>query len=682
MKYRYLLAVLVGIFCMIPFSLHAQSSDETLVEFFSENAVMEDNPKQRNYNITIFSPDGQWKMQLNYYADGMFGTFSNDDFDLSGSGKNYNYVRNPKNDMVFYSFVDMHVTVADEGTCYRVNANCLTNNKMRFIVEATIDAPQAKETRTDDLGYARLEPNSFYGTYSIYAENDNYKLAYGVVGESVLGTFYRADILMPELYDKKAGKQVNVLTATALHTMEGDNTNMKIDILSEDLVMYSLTMFNGPYDIDITAEKTVEIHSAVLQDLTDFYGCYQIGGVNNDYGMAIAVKPEVMQSGRLSWTKEDLLMQYTKLVTLPDQTSIPIFDIQTQVEQYEGVVSLKSEVTCMDGILYHVTMYIDNKGIIPEVTDTVNIDFGALRVLDYTQGIGTVGLGAVLPGMYQMRCYLNTHTLQGNFTNDDFLLDLCDVMAVNERNNTYVFHDAKYVTATMEVEDQRTHITIDMIGIDDVLYHATMYLDSLKCMSNMEFPLHTANNVLMIALQEGSDENYAEYTLQFQDMDRVYDEDYNIVGDGYALSFYFGHDGNASIADVYGYSAGSLAEDEFHTFFENGCEVRVAPVAGTLALEPTEKVYVSIGSETITTYIYKVSAQFVGQNNVLYKAEGNNYLLCLNTDEEWVNMNETVTAIKEVLAEQGFRVRKVLKDGKILIQKDDKTFDIQGKQIK
>lgn len=681
MKINRFILIFVALISMFSFSLHAQSADEKLIEFTAEHAVMEDNPKQQNYNITIFSPDGQWKMQLNYHADGMFGTFTNDDFDLSGSGKNYNYVRNPKNDMVFYSFVDMNVTVADEGTLYRVNANCLTNNNMRFIVEATIDAPEAKETRTDDLGYARLEPNYFYGTWAIYAENDNYRLGYGVVGEELLGTFYRADILMPELYDKKAGKNVNVLTASAAHTKDGENTNFKIDILSEDLVLYSLTMFNGPYDIEITDEKTVDIHGAVLQDLTDFYGCYQFGGVNNDYGMALAVKPEVIMSGRKTWGKDDFLMQFTKLVTLSDQISIPIFDIQTQLDTEDDILTLKSEVTSMDGVLYHVTMYMDN-GAAPVATDTLNIDFGAVRVLDYTKGVGTIGLGAAVQGKYQIRCYFDAYTLNGEFKNDDILLDMSDIMVVNEQSGTYVFHDAKYVTASMNIEGQRTNITIDMIGVDDVLYHATMYLDSLQCMKDMQLSIDAKDNVRMIAIQESDGEDYAEYTLQFQDMDKVYDKFDNIVGDGYVLSYYFGHNGKAAVADTYGYSTGTLAEDEYHTFFEKGCEVRIAPVAGTLSLVPTQEVKITIGSEEVTSYMYNVESQFVGQNNVLYKAVGENYLLCLNTDEQWVNMEESATAIEKVLAEKGFRVQKVLKDGKILIQKDSKTFDLQGKQIK
>lgn len=668
-----LMTLLIG----LPTAAMAQEGEERRIEFFSENATMEDDPKQGVYNITIFSPDGEWKMQLNYHTDSMFGTFGNDDFLLSTTGRNYNYVRNPKNDMVFYSFVDMNVSVTAEETVYRVKANCLTNNRMRFIVEATIPAPKAKETRSDNLGYARLEQNPFYGTWAIYAENDNYKLGYGVASTELLGTFYRADMLMPELYDKQSGQAIKIIYGTAVHTQDGENTLLHIDLLSDEYVQYSLDMFNGPYQIDITGEQDILIGSTALQDLTEVYGCYQFGGTNGAWGMAIAVKPEVLTSGRTSWTRDDLIMQYTRLVTLPDMTAVEIFDITAELTVgADSELTLRAEVTGMNGILYHVTMV--SREVAPEVTETVNIDFGPVAVLDYTRGIGVVGIGAVLPEAYQMRCYLQTHELEGDFANADVLLDMSDVMVVNRDRGTYVFHDAKYVTAHMERQGDETHITIDMIGVDNVLYHATMTLQDMTCMHDMEINVDQSS-ARMVAVQEDCDGESAEYTLQFQDMDNVYDADYNIVGDGYALSYYFSHKDVAAIGGDYGYSAGTLYDDEWHTFFEHGCEVRVAPVAGTLTLQPLQQGVLKIGALQVTTYLYKVASQFVGQNGAIYTLAGNNFLLCVDPDGNYISMDEgALSAINATLAPQSLRVGKVLKNGQLLIQKDNTRYDLQG----
>ncbi len=675
-----LLNLLFSLFFLMPATMMAQDSDEKLIEFYSENAKMEDNPKQNNYNITIFSPDGQWKMQLNYDSESMFGTFGNKEFRMDGNGKNYNYVRNPKNDMVFYSFVDMNVTVTDEGTCYRVKTNCLTNNKMRFKVEAVIAAPQPKETRTDNLGYARIQPNGFYGTYAIYAENENYKLGYGIAGNELIGTFYRADLLMPELYDKKAGKDISVLTASAVHKKEGENTIMTIDVLSEDLIMYELTMFNGPYEIEIKEEKDITFTNVLLQDLSDMYGCFQFGAANDEYQMSIAIKSDAFTSGKTEWKKDDLLMQYTNLLITAEERFVDIFDAKVRMEVHGKLVMIYADLTSMDGILYHVTMRYEQGGYMPEPSETVNIDFGHVSVLDYSQGLGLVGVGAVKPGEYQMRFYLYANNLEGDFTNSDFFMDKCDMMVVS--GNTYVFHDAKYVKAHAEKEDGVTKLTVDMYGIDDVLYHGTMYIDDLQCMKDGNYTVDLNSNVMMVAVQAGYEDGYGEYQLQFQNIDDVYDNDDNIVGDGNLFSFYFAHNGTG-IAGDYSISGGNLADDQVQMFFERGCEIRVGTVACTLGLEALRAVKVKLGGEELNTNLYKINFKILGQNNVIYTGSGENFLLCINEDGDFVEITEeSLTAIDQALAEQGLKVRKVLKDGKIIVEKAGNKFDVQGRQLK
>lgn len=666
------------------------------MEFFSDNATMEDNPKQNTYNITIFSPDGEWKLQLNYKSKSMFGTFGNDDFGLSGSGKNYNYARNPKNDMVFYSFTDMDVSVTNEGTLYRVKANCLANNKTRFKVEATIDVPQPEVTLSENLGYARLEENPFYETWAIYAENDNYKLSYGITGNELLGTFYRADLLMPELYDKKAGKQINVINATAWHSQEyisetdsssdvnaengtdsdnqGEVRNVfKIEILGDNHILYEFTMWNGRYEVEIKGEKDIDLPNMVLQDLTEMYGCYQFGAVNDEYGLALSVKPESFAT-RTSWTRDDLIMQYTRLLTLPDQSIIDIFDIKAEATYTKDTISVKADVTGMDGILYHIYMHSDKGNIMPMAKDTVNIDFGHVSMIDYTRGMGTVGFGAVLPGKYQIRFYVNTPALEGEFETSDFEMDMCDMMVVNE--DTYIFHDGKYMNAKMENVDGQIRITADMLCVDEVLYHATMYIDPMKCLEGGDYPISLDDGIDMVAMHMGTEDEYSEYALQFQDLSKVYDQNENVVGDGYYFSFYFGHEG-VGIGGEYGYSAGTLAND-IHLFYENKCEVRVAPVAGVLTLEPIRQVTINMGMR-IRAWMYNISFKVLGQNGAIYTGEGENILICFNEEQRVIEIDESGSdIIAQALENRGLQVRKVMKDGKIIIETKHGEFDMNG----
>lgn len=676
-RLRYIYGLILCLLFLTTSHINAQTSDETIIEFFSSKATMEDDPNKNTYNITIFSPDGEWKMQLNYHSNSMFGTFGNEDFRLSGEGRYYNYARNPKNDMVFYSFTDMNVSVTDEGKVYRVKANCLTNNKKRFIVEATIDAPKAEVTYTDDLGYARVEENPFYGTYAIYAENENYKLSYGVVGSQLTGTFYRADMLMPELHDKKTDKDITITYATATHTKDGENTIMKVELISENHELYNLTMFNGPYKINIVSEENINIDGATMQDVTDMYGCFLFAGANEQYQLGVALRPESAENGKNEWTKDDMIMQYTRLYNVENDTYIPIYDIHATLQQGDKALVLKADITSMDGVLYHATMLLGHDSYMPEPKEVINITFDHVRMLDFTKGMGIVGIGAVVPGECQIRAYLNTTKFEGEFTSSDFIMDMCDIMLVDK--DTYVFHDARYVNASMTKDDDRINITIDMYGVDDVLYHCTMYIDPLYSMQDeVELPISINDDVTMMAMREG-DDKYGEYTVQFQNLDKTFDEDYNIIGNGYYFSFYLAHEGY-SIAGNYGYSDGTMADDEYHVIYENGCEIRIAPVAGTLKINPIEQVSVNIGApKPLKTYVYDASFQFVGQNGCIYRGEGQNILLCIDYEGKPVNLTEDILqAIDKTLAEKGMRVRKVLRDGKIVIERQGKTYDMRG----
>lgn len=657
---------------------NAQAQDETLVTFFSENATMEDDPNNRNYNITIYSPDDQWKIQLNYYADSMFGTFGNDDFMLSTTGKYYNYARNPHNDMVFYSFTDMNVTVTDEGEYIHVSADCVAKGKYHFVVEANIGSPHATETVSDNLGYARVTPNSFYGTYVINAENDNYKLAYGIVSESLVGTFYRADILLPELTDKKTGQEIEVISATAVHTQEGETTNMVIDILSKDLIMYHLTMYNGPAEIEVKEERTIEIPSGIMQDLSQYYGCWQFAGQTADYAVSLAVTPDVMESGKTEWTTSDFFLPYTQIIALADNSTEDIANINATVERNDEAVVIKADALCMSGVLYHITMSLPYDGGLPPVSETVNIDFGRVVVLDYSKGMDVIGVGAAIPNQCQMRFYFNGHDLEGRLSNDDFILDLCDVMVVND--GVYSFKDASYVKAKMEKEGERINITVDMVCVNDVNYHATMYLEDMKCLHDATYSLSPDDDVMMIALAEAAGDGTCDYTVQFQqNAEFVYDDEGLIAEDGAVFSFSFNQK-EGSITGEYGYSAGTLSDGGYyHQIFEKGCEVRVAPVAGTLNIQPVEKVTIDFDGD-YTTWVYNVNFQFVGTNGVIYKGEGENILLCINDDGDFITLDESeYTRIEQHLAEKGYNnVRKVVRNGKIVILAGDKTYDLNG----
>lgn len=651
------------------------------IEFVASKVVMEDDPNGHNYVFSLFSPDGQWKIQINYYADSMFGTFTTADFNLSGSGKNYNYVRNPKNDMQFYSFTEMDVEVTNNVTTYTIKANCLASNKTRYIVEGSVEVAIPTETREYDLGYAAVMKNAFYGTYTLSAENDDFSLKYGIVGDNLIGTFYRADLLMPELVDRHSGDTIAIANATAVHTEDEDGTkHFVIDLISEDLVCYHITMFNAPITVDIKQEINIDLgFNCALQDLTEMYGCYQFGGANDEYGIAVGLTPEAIESGRREWTGEDIFLPYTTIVRFSDNYMPTIHDVKASFSSGEDkVATLRADITCLDGTLYHTAMHLQLPGYVPEPKETIDIDFGRVAVLDHSQGLGTIGIGAVKSDAYQMRLYLNDHVLEGEYTTEDIIPDMCDMLVVT--GDTYRFHDAWTVSATATKDaDGRTLIDVNMLATDTIMYHATMFLDPLECMQDKEYRIDAGAGVTMLAIQEGKSGDYAEYTLQFQALGDDYDPEVPIT-DGYVFSFYFPHTGEG-IAGEYGYSEGTLADDESHMFFENGTEVRVAPVAGTLSITPRECITIDFADIPYQTTIYDIDFKFVGQNGVVYTAKADNLLICIDADGYLLELKEpALDSITATLADHGYAIRKVLRDGHILIESAKNRYDLSGKK--
>lgn len=652
---------LVSLLASMSLSAAAAEAVDT-IRFSTHNVVLEDDPNAQQYNISLYSEDGEWKVQLNYHAEeSMFGTFGNDDFGLSGSGKYYNYARNPKNDMVFYSFTDMLVTVSDEVTEYHISANCLTSNNMRFLIEGSLAVLVPTDTISSNLGYAQRVDNAFYGTYVFNAENDDYSLAYGVVGSSPVGTFYTADILMPELYDKQKGEQIGLKSAQAVHEQVGDTLWLTLDVMSDDLIMYHLTMYNAPKEVEVKTEETIEIEGNVmLQDLTQFYGCYQLAAQNSQWAISIAFVPDAFEGGRMQWDMNDIFMPYTFMIRMADESRVNVHDVKVSLEVTEAQQMIfTAEILSTEGVLYHVTLKTAGPGYLGEPDEVVNLDLHQAALLDYSQP-GIIGIGAYTPDQYQIRVYLNALQLKGDYYTDDAVLDMCDVMLVRKADGTLVFHDAQRVNTHFEQDEEGiTHVTIDMLGVDNVLYHATFDIPALRCLSDCTY---NVDDALMVALQE-PDGDKMSYTMQLQNLPEDADE-LDAIENGEIFSFVFTPEGEG-IGGEYGYSAGTLAEDVPHIIYEQGTELRLAPVAGTLTLTPVESF---IFEDFYRTSIYEINFRFVAQNSVIYEATGRNFLLCINDDGDFVEVDEpTLSLISQQLNERGLEVRKVLQNGRMMI---------------
>lgn len=110
------------------------------------------------------------------------------------------------------------------------------------------------------------------------------------------------------------------------------------------------------------------------------------------------------------------------------------------------------------------------------------------------------------------------------------------------------------------------------------------------------------------------------------------------------------------------------------------------PMAGTLTIKAGAKVTIpaaALGFE-YHTHLYTVEAHVMAENGIIYNLTGENFLLCVDYEtERYVEFTEEVlTALDDVLAPHGLRVKKVMQNGMILLESTEGTYSVDGRKIR
>lgn len=333
------------------------------LEFSTENLLPEPNPNEGYYVLTMYSPDNEWKIQIRYFSDSQFGTFTDDDFDLSGSGRNYCYMRKPSNDMVFYSFSHIDATITSEnGMKVELNATYDLYGKIhRVLVHGMLPAPQIKDTTTLYMEHAYVTRNTQFEYYLVEAENEDYTLRFGFLADEITtDTFYIADLLKPELTLKSTGVTMGlcVVCDQMLYVSAGQNFNTyRLDIISDDYHFYSITMDDDWRSIAIQDSIEIICSSTMLYDFTMDYGMYQLVGYSDEYGVALAVLPEAIEQSYTTFAPTDFAYDKSGIARLSDTaTVVPAYLDATLVPVAEGCWLFDANFVGRDANYYHIQM--------------------------------------------------------------------------------------------------------------------------------------------------------------------------------------------------------------------------------------------------------------------------------------------------------------------------------------
>lgn len=698
MKRVFSLCTMLFALCTLLFAEHIPADT---ISFTATKVVSEPDPNNQNYCFTFVGPvDGfDWKMQLDYYADSMYGTIGDEECRLpKGGGANMNWVR--KEDGKYNIFYGYHVeaTVATDGLntiidvegLYRENKWGSTDTTWHYVkVHAVEKAVEPKRTVDITMGWVAVIPNAFLEYIILNSQNEDYSLAFGVsrISELKAGTYYSADLIRPDFVELATGDTIRPLTAQ-LEVTDAETPgqfDLMLSLLSTDSVMYHLAMYTDMPEPTDTVRVTCR--NSKIMDYTMEYGFLYVTGQSADYQMGLALNPEAFSQDRFE--ASDVNLSFTQIVYHNEQVIRVHSAWGTIGEDEKGLPLINASLFGVDGVLYEAAFVC---GGLPFATDTTVItcgDKGVVRV-DYTQGEGRMGL--VLMGktdtQNEAQVYLffrNDYEMNTFLTKDAFDYERSYITTVE--GTSIVFHDLAAAEMALQKDAEGVlSIQVEAVGINSVLYQvsasmAPKYFLTGNGMDVVEYTIDSEDEgSLMAAVRDGY-----TYQLQFQRADE-WDEGVP-VGSFEAWSFVFTQDTIDGITGKYAYSDGTLDLNERHTLQEDETEILIAPIDGSLSLQATGQVIVPgevIGRTTdYKTHMYQIEALFMGENNMVYHLLGSNYLLCLDdATGDFVELTEDrITALDEALAPQGLRVRKVLREGMLLLESTEGTYHISGSTL-
>lgn len=677
--------------------------------------VPEPNPNANDYIFSFYGTDNtnkSQKVQIRYNSTSMYGTFTNNDFynwDGSPSSGTYNYIRRTDSDLYFYPFKnELTAIVADEAGATVIDVNGLINvygKWTRVLLHGVIPAPVPDDTVSIDLGLTTVIPMNQLGYeyLRLDAANDTYSLAFGIVGTNTLqtGTYYQAELLRPDLV-VLPNDTIAVSSATLVVTdIAGGYHNLALTLLSADNILYNVSMHTGL--VEATDTVQVVCPSGLMQNLKEMYGIYQLAGVSADYQVAIALNPGVIEQSQLSFTNDSVNLAYTRLLNVATQQMIYVQSASGRFVPDSSAflprMMVYADLLGINGTLYQVSFPVGGSQL-PTAVDTTVVECGndGVMRLDYTYGAGYLGMVVGNDDFDAHVVVYNGLSMKGNFGTDMFLYNedvpgtsaICYLTQYNIPDVDARLSNIAACEMRMDSIGDTVRIELNVVTESSHMYCFRTNMLPLAAISGVEHT-YSINNPLredgmMVAMRLDKWNNEQTFALQFQRSD-AWNEDGEMMGqNGEVWSFVFMQDSVDGIAGTYGYSAGTLMEEQYHMLTERGIEIWLMPMAGTLTITPIQAVTIPaaiIGArKDYHTHIYSVEADMVMENGQLYHLTGTNFLLCVDyVTEQMVELTELQTALDEVLGEQNLRVKKVLRNGMLLLESTDRTYTISGQRL-
>lgn len=666
---------------------------DTLQSFYSTYVQPELDPNNHEYVYTIYTQDSTYKVQIDYVADSQYGTFTDKDFNLPGAGEGYNFLRRVGSDMEIYGFVHLNVTVGQDEAGTHIAINGLvtkTGDKKRLsrvLVTALLPSYAVKDTTVITMDHAYVTYYDLYHYNMIETKNEAYSLRFGLVREEVkAGTYYTADMLMPELKNLTTGKLLefcNSCDQTLLIEDEEDYHRYTLDLISDDLHLFRVLFDDDVEQIPTTDTVHITCWQTTMDNQADIYDVYLFSGEDADYTVRVALHSSAVDANQFTFTADDFSYQFTQLYTKSPNEAIAIASATGMIEDLgDGKYNMHANLVGKDAVLYHVTLPMGYSNI-PDAKDTVFLDFGEhVGRIDYNQGLGYVGYVASLAGEYDMHVsFYYGGDLKGEIGGN--LIDYEETYITTYDGTEILYEDVSIGQIMLDSVGHDLHFTADFYtGKNKRLYHVTMVVKDKEWLHGQKVSIDYEDYVSMVAMRLEQVADTGLYVLYFSHAEE-YDDESNPVGDNEQFIFNFLATGSYGIAGEYSYSEGNLNTAYPLIVSEGGTEIYLGPYAGTLHIDCVSAQTVRLQGQVYHTYWYDVDAKVLAQNMEIYEFEGTNLLLCVNPDGELVELTEDLhQAIIDANAANGELVRKVVENGHLYLETNGRRYSVVGARVR
>lgn len=593
-----------------------------------------------------------------YYEGLIDGSYTDADMAPYGACLRFVKPQEEKNDTIWVDALRYDLDITQQGYVYQANAEMLGSDSVLYLVSMTSHSFEPK--RTVDIAIRNMTIENLTTTQGIYyldGFNDDYEVSVQVTADSIADGEFSTNLVTTVT---SAAGTVTGLQTTLTMTTDLKSRLVKINMLGKDTVLYRIDMgYIIPTPTDTVSVPF--IHSCELTH-AKAAGNYQFYNRDSRYIAAIDVHTDTL-GGTFSGDDIDKYYSFLGVIRGRDTLGVRVMDAKVTLRQSApDTTFLTAEVIGDDSVMYHVTMFY----VPPVAKDTVVLNIPHAEYYDKN-----------MQGAYQMHGYTPdstyyisitpfTETTEGTFEVSDMYSKYSYIARFDSKDRfTRIPFYSGEVTATL-----RGHY-IDMAG-------GIMGRDSIFYKVNMS---------ALKPLPYDSVSDQAEFAYSTQDE--------VTVNTAYLA------DSSMILFDAVSYGTTNTTYIRFNTTTTDPVTLiptGVYPIddsrrsgtvlAGSISTDKdgNPAPAPSFFARTLWTGQIVPPLYFMVEGTVSVENRDGYLYIEVNARNSYgrpihITYNSNPTPVDNITT-PATRARKVLRDGQVLILRDDKTYTLTGAEVK